>query len=61
MASRGQLNWFKKKVWLYVSLWENYLTSHLNFYLGEQFPNEFMDSVSRLKSSLMQYEDQFVN
>ena len=33
----------------------------LIYYLGEQFPNEFMVSVSSLKSILMQYEAPFVN
>ena len=28
MASREQLHWFQKEVWLHVSLWENEPTPH---------------------------------
>ena len=51
MTSRGQLYWFQKEVWSYVSLWEHEPTSHLIYYLCEQFPNEFMILIASFRYS----------
>ena len=51
----------KKKIRLYVSLWENYPTSYLNYYHSKQLPNEFMVSNPSFKSSLIQHDVKFVN
>ena len=51
MACRGRLHWFQKEVWLYVSLWEKDIPSHLIQYLCEQFPNEFTVSIFIFKFS----------
>ena len=42
IASRRQLHWFQKEVWLHRSLWENDPTYHLIYYLSKQFSNEFI-------------------
>ena len=47
--------------WLHVSLWENDPTSDLIYNLSQQFPFDFMFSVSSFKSSSMQHDVHFVN
>ena len=51
----------KKKVWLYVSLWENDPTSHLIYYLSKQFPHECMVSITSINSFSIQHDVNFLN
>ena len=46
MISRGQIHWFQKKVWFYLSLQENEPNYNLIYNLIEQSPNEFLVSVA---------------
>lgn len=54
MACRGQLCWFQKEFWLYVSLCKNDPTSHL-------FYNLVPLSVFSFKTSSIQHDVQFVH
>ena len=56
-ASRGQLHWFQKEVWFYVSLWENDPNSHLII----TSENSFMVSIVSFKLSLTRHDVYFVN
>ena len=54
------LDWFQKAFWLHVSLWKNYLSSQLIYYLSKKFPYEVMVSITSFKSSVKPQDDQLL-
>ena len=46
---------------LYVSLWENYPSSHLVYYLSKWFTNKFRILITSVESSSIQYDVYFVS